>query len=476
MCRSKTYDGEECTCPPNPQYQFWPVLNNGITVEKIDSIYLFTKEGEDEDGEKTLEYIIDDPDNLLTGKESNGSTWVKAPKDWSNDVQSAKAELFLLPVDLEIEDTLHYEDDVVMLHSDLTNYRPKIKYQFKLAGGTLAGKVKLTNPDGRLRFHANESSEPTSIIEVDLETDGEWSYFYVSGENKSQNVDDAKIKFEFISSSGLSVPEIYTHKMTVFWFDQNTTDVTTGIGEYGLFEGQDQMSVEYKVDQSTAVNMNYQAKIMPTGIDTTKAPASDMRIGHMQSVKGASSNHIVFIYLPTDFEWAEGTSVTIPAHIEDSIDWTEGFLRDSDNANNPPLYSKSSGAFGPSLGAPGGQAYSSNDSPSASHQLEIRLPITENNIFKGTAVYTALVAGFGADFKNWTVAFNQLKNDRVIPLRENSWRLLISTNEGNNKANASNSSFEPTSAPVSALPIANTYGTTLSFTRSYSSNNTTINR
>jgi hypothetical protein len=192
------------------------------------------------------------------------------------------AQVTVLDVSIDVNDTPELTDDVVQVKSDHPFRRFSVPCSIKLIGGpaTKAVKLHLTNPDGRLRFP--DPPDPGGSYRVDRDVElpaGRDSVeFEISGENASTTKGDAKI--HAVESNTGFVAE---KAVTVFTFDQAQILLTVG-GNYRKLPGGSPNSFVLTTLPSAAVNFSATTRLRPAGLNCTALQIFPLRVGIMQEI------------------------------------------------------------------------------------------------------------------------------------------------------------------------------------------------
>lgn len=372
----------------------------------------------------------------VTGRELGETTAIVVYKTESEKTAVAQAEVAVVAVEIEVNDTPAENDDLVRLDSTAS------------ARARLIGRpsrditVALSNPDGRLRFNEGDTTASLS-----LPRNGDWVAFAISGASGSAARNDALIVARCDSS--ICAQE----DATVFYFDRASMTVRAD-GSYSLVSG------AYTATGNDAVQFEAQATLMPAGIECNVEQITNLRIGIAQNALGTET---VSFDNPT-VSWVPGVPAgfefSAPARIRETTTVVT-FANDSEDSVQP-IYDQPgrSGTIDPDslkppIGCPAGGVATSHDTPQILSQPSVTVPATTPSGAKVADVtYFLASAAFDLSFRTWVVLFD-LETKEVVPLRQTSWVLAIQSTGGPQQAMPSGSNTAPANLPLTAPPFFN---------------------
>ena len=341
--------------------------------------------------------------------------------------------------------TAAQNDDVVQLKCTWPDHRYRVDCRARLAGSPDSDKtVVLTNPDGRLRFPEAGDTTETLI----LPQNGDWRNFEISGESRSDSLDDAIIEAHLDTATGILLGE---EDATVFYFDNKSINITPGGAYIALFG-------VYTAFPPPAVSYSVSARIRPEGVDCSVPQITNLRISMTQNL--ISSVRTKTWDTPR-IRWrtgiSPGTQVTVSKMYRRTLTLS-GRLQDSAAGHDPLYEAVAAGAMNEPIGCPGGGNATTNDTPPTSMppQWEIDAISDAGGTVVGRVVYSNLVnVTMDDQFVAWTVVFNT-ETDRICALRQRHWSLDVnSAGSGVQQASVDSGETDPTMKPVTGPPYPN---------------------
>jgi hypothetical protein len=186
----------------------------------------------------------------------------------------------VLDVSIDVTDSPGLTDDVVQVKSDHPPRRFRVPCSIKLSGpATKPVTIRLTNPDGRLRFPDPADPDKFDVLrDVELPANGNPAAFEISGEQASAKKGDSKIH-----ASHLVTGFVVEKNVTVFSFDLAQILLKIG-GNYKKIAGGSPDSFVFTTLPSAAVNFSAKARLRPGGLDCTALQIFPLRVGIMQEI------------------------------------------------------------------------------------------------------------------------------------------------------------------------------------------------
>jgi hypothetical protein len=379
----------------------------------------------------------------LTAGPDPGAATVTSPRYVTERFEClAQVEVTVAAVEVEINRTAEHRDDMVEVRSGLdASLRRRVPARIRLPAPSPEDvTVVLTNPDGRLRFP--DATDATK--ELTLPKNGDWVDFEISGEAKSERIDDAAIEVHLDTADGRLLGRRFA---TVFSFDLPSMQVTP-VGFYALAGGR-----FAPLNNVAAVGFEASATLRPAGLDCTAPPLRDLRIGILQN---ARAERLVGFSNPTIacLPGNGGREVVVPLtrYLRTRV---ANFLDDS-VAGSAPIYSTDAGALAIPLGcgSQGGTAASS-DTPQMVSPLTLAIPPeSPGGVPEGTVTYRLASVTMDDSFRTWAVSYDQ-QTRVAIPLREAAWTLNLDSASPTAQRASATADGPPANAAVTAEPFFN---------------------
>ncbi|HDG97953.1 MAG TPA: PKD domain-containing protein, partial [Desulfobacterales bacterium] len=368
--------------------------------------------------------------------------------------------------------------------------------------------VILEAHQGKIGFARKENagiSSGEASLDLVVPKDGDAVKFFMTGEQPSDEVDDARMLVWNRDKSSLFTDE----DVTVFWFDDVQMEIEP-IGDYGIYDSQEIQGTKAFYAVPRAVMLKARATLKPDGISCEAPQISTIRLGIVQNDSADDFRHEEFYSGRIEPKFFENIpSIEVPLTITRTGRWTNltsgTWLLDS-SLNTFPLYHKCLATIAKCDDCPFDMPYLENRPPSPCAGSDFLL---EGIIQRGTwAVDTPTKDGIpvwfevkGNDgntviarykykdlsirrsevFRCWAVTISikdkeiweasdacgpssippdeQLSAIEIVPLKENGWYLDIDTASSDpTKRQAqvlSRYGFDVVHVPILSRPLAN---------------------
>lgn len=372
---------------------------------------------EDESSEELMSSEVSSEQSEMSSGESEVS-------DISSELSELSSSSSEAEVELQVNDTEGGNDDIVRLKSLIPAKRffTPCRVGLRIRRPHTPVMVSLSNPDGRLRFHLHEADPPSTSLTIELAANGDWKSFYISGEQKSIALGDAKIRLK----RGNRI--LATAAVTVFYFEPS--DITVGRGSAYRYDSG--IRVYAPINLRNAVNYSASAVIKPEGVNCgVPNQTKDLYIGIVQNVSNLTFTERYSEPVPIWNDSAvSGTTVTLPAVIE-RVTKLDGVYLDG-NAETGPIYQvdpvTDAHAFERPVGCAAGKAASSRDTPKITGVGRTeRFPMNVGTQNLGEAFYAFSGVSIKASFTTWVVTFENILGTKlaIYPLRQTEWSLDV---------------------------------------------------
>ncbi len=340
----------------------------------------------------------------------------------------------VVDVTTEVNDTPVTTDDIVRKKFKMGSFEHRFQTncRMKINGSPPSNvTIVLYSPDNRLRYPNSQRDQTFT-----LNSDGSWLNFYITGQSESSAIGDAVIESHMNTKQG--------HKCgvmpaTVFTFIN--ASVSAAVGSPYV-----ELANIFRPQSPPAVIFSANADLSPAGLTTTAPQLATLTISFAQNVGNAE---IYAIFDTPTIAWfgfvTPGTFQLAPRKVRRSK-FISNWTMDSASPGGP-VYDPSTFSAVSTPGVP----IATSDSP----QLAPLPATTGLAVANGIVTYNnRQKAGIKADFRLWCVTWDMATGE-VWPLRETTWSLNASDNNGDTATVASSDS-NPQHLPITTPPSANT--------------------
>jgi hypothetical protein len=351
--------------------------------------------------------------------------------------------VYIIAVDIQINDTPDENDDVVQIKNEHPAWRFTVPCRAKVLGSPPGSvSVTLTNADSHFRFPGDGDTQK----DLSLPCDGSWVSFLISGETGSAALNNAVIE------ALLGTDRCGAEDGTVFWFDNAVVSLMPA-DAYSLMNGW------YRTFPGPAMLFAAAATIRPDGLDCAVAQISTVRVGFMQQV---SSTRSTITYGTPNVAWAPdvpvGTELTVPSEmvIERTFSHCVPLpVADTASEDDDPLYTRNPESLRPPIGCPGGGFVGSNDMPNIHVPEAYAKEYSEGGQRVATVTWTALRSvAMDSEYTLFCVIYN-VATDDFCAQRQIDWSVHVNSATGPHTATGGPPDAPASEDPAETPPSAN---------------------
>lgn len=376
------------------------------------------------------------------------------------DIDGCSLYLFLVPFEINVNDTVDTKDDIVRREQKIVNtaWRQWIPCTVKIptAKDYDIKSIGITAENQTMRFSSSKT-KPTDKdagedgVNVELDANGQ-SKFWITGVKQSGKKDEAKLQ---IRKNGVTGDIIAAHSMTVFWFKSNISVISNGTVS----------KIENGFGLNEPVKFSGITKIVPNELNMTASQITNMRIGFVQNAKTTRTIKVINPSVvdgngaPTDANVAIASTriskFTINNYVLDRMSPQPDKAKDL-----TPLYNGYD-----SFSDTGDSIFLFRDSPfedAFDMTFEKEKAVLADKVWLVKVKYRWKLTRLEDDFILWIVVFDIDKNNAnakptlVIPIRQTDWKLHADSSVAEEQTATIGKDKDPDTIPITEGELANT--------------------